>query len=149
MQRRLVSILIPTLAKGAHAGRLAPLKALLGQHLPTQSHQDYEAIVYCDGRNNDVERMIAGLADLRIRVYWTADTDNSAWGHPQTRRGIDVARGDYFVRINDDSGCIRTQLIQLIIFICGPKDRDLKWTISSLLASFTCRLTLMFSFIFS
>ena len=25
-----------------------------------------------------------------------------AWGHPQTRLGIDVARGEYFVRINDD-----------------------------------------------
>jgi cellulose synthase/poly-beta-1,6-N-acetylglucosamine synthase-like glycosyltransferase len=102
-QRPLVSILIPTLAKGSHAGRLATLKELLGRHLPAQSHQDYEAIVYCDGRNDDVERMIAELDDSRIRVYWTADTDHSAWGHPQTRCGIDVARGDYFVRVNDDN----------------------------------------------
>lgn len=102
-QRKLVSVLIPTLAKGAHAGRLATLKALLGQHLPAQSHPDYEAIVYCDGRNDDVVRMVDELADSRIRVYATADTDKSAWGHPQTRRGIDVARGEYFVRINDDN----------------------------------------------
>ena len=101
--RRLVSILIPTLARGRHAGRVATLHELLGRHLPAQTYQDYEAIVYCDGRNQEVERMIAELDDSRIRVYSTADAAESAWGHPQTRLGIDVARGDYFVRINDDN----------------------------------------------
>jgi glycosyltransferase involved in cell wall biosynthesis len=99
----LVSILIPTLARGRHAGRLATLQTLLAQHLPAQTYQDYEAIVYCDGQNREVERMIAELDDSRIRVYSTADAAESAWGHPQTRLGIDVALGEYFVRINDDN----------------------------------------------
>jgi Glycosyl transferase family 2 len=111
-QGKLVSILIPTLARGRHAGRLATLKALLADHLPTQTHQHYEAIVYCDGRNDAVEHLVAGLDDARIRVYWTADAAASAWGHPQTRLGIDVALGDYFVRVNDDNrpypGYLRT-----------------------------------------
>lgn len=102
-QRQLVSIVIPTLARGQHAGRLATLKALLAEHLPAQTHQNYEAIVYCDGHNDNVERMVAELDDARVHVYATDDTVESSWGHPQTRLGIDAAQGDYFVRINDDN----------------------------------------------
>ena len=102
-QPPLVSIVIPTLARGPHSGRLTTLQKLLAEHLPAQTHQHYEAIVYCDGRNDDVERMIARLKDARVRVYATDDSAESFWGHPQTRLGIDAAQGEYFVRINDDN----------------------------------------------
>lgn len=108
-----VSILVPTLARGPHAGRLVTLETLLRDHLPAQTHQDYEVMVYCDGRNLAVEAMIARLEDPRIRVLWTEEGE-SAWGHPQTRLGIDAACGDYFVRINDDNKPYRDYLSTLI-----------------------------------
>lgn len=101
--KALVSILIPTLARGEHVGRLATLHTLLSEYLPAQTHQHYEAIVYCDGHNDEVEHMVAGLGDERIQVYASSDSTHSFWGHPQTRLGIDVAQGEYFVRINDDN----------------------------------------------
>jgi GT2 family glycosyltransferase len=79
------------------------LENLLGELLPAQSHQNYEVIVCCDGRNERVEHLVARLKDPRIRLYSTPEGIASAWGHPQTRLGIDVAEGDYFVRINDDN----------------------------------------------
>lgn len=99
----LVSVLIPTLSRGPHAGRLATLHTLLAELLPAQTHQHYEAIVYCDGHNDDVEHMAAELKDERIHVYSSSEGTKSSWGHPQTRLGIDIAQGDYFVRINDDN----------------------------------------------
>lgn len=103
LRQPLVSILIPTLARGVHAGRLATLHTLLSEYLPAQTHQNYEAIVYCDGHNDKVEHMVAALGDERVHVYSSSDSIKSAWGHPQTRLGIDVAQGDFFVRINDDN----------------------------------------------
>jgi cellulose synthase/poly-beta-1,6-N-acetylglucosamine synthase-like glycosyltransferase len=97
-----VSILIPTLAKGAQASHLPRLERLLAEHLPRQTHANYEALVYCDGRNEAVEHVVSALADPRVRVLFTPKT-LARWGHPQTRLGIAEATGEFFVRVNDDN----------------------------------------------
>jgi len=97
-----VSIIIPTLSKGKQADHLEMLRDLLSLHLPRQTYQNFEAFVYCDGLNPEVESMIRGLKDDRIKVLAT-ETTLGKWGHPQTRLGIAAATGDYFVRMNDDN----------------------------------------------
>jgi cellulose synthase/poly-beta-1,6-N-acetylglucosamine synthase-like glycosyltransferase len=107
-----VSIAIPTLCAGAHEGRLESLRTLLAQYLPRQSHENYEAIVICDGRNERVEALAARIADPRIRVETTERT--ARWGQPQTRRGIQLARGEFFLRLNDDNRPYRHYLASLL-----------------------------------
>ena len=98
----LVSIVIPTLCAGPHAGRLAGLERLLSRDLPAQTHRAYEALVVCDGPNPAVARMIAHLGDRRIGYHATA-TRSGRWGHPATRMGLQIATGAFFVRMNDDN----------------------------------------------
>jgi len=97
-----VSIIIPTLSKGKQADHLPMLHKLLSRHLPRQTYDNYEAIVYCDGPNPEVEKMVECLNDDRIKVLAT-ETTLAKWGHPQTRLGIMAAMGEYFVRMNDDN----------------------------------------------
>ena len=108
-----ISIIIPTLSKDEHAGHLPMLKRLLSVYLTRQSHKNYEALVYCDGPNQKVEKMVSSLNDPRISVYST-DTTIGKWGHPQTRMGIEKAAGDFFVRMNDDNKPYRHYLQTLI-----------------------------------
>lgn len=108
-----VSIIIPTLSKGNHAGHLASLRNLLAEYLPGQIHNNYEALVYCDGPNPMVEAMVRSLNDDRIRVYMTDETIGK-WGHPQTRMGIVAATGTFFVRMNDDNKPYKNYLQTLI-----------------------------------
>ena len=105
----MISIVIPTLSKGIQEDHLPILRRLLSEHLPNQTYNDYEAIVYCDGPNEKVEEMVASLDDSRIRIYSTPETLGK-WGHPQTRMGIELAEGDYFVRMNDDNYPYETYL---------------------------------------
>jgi hypothetical protein len=97
-----ISIIIPTLSQGIQADHLPKLETLLKEYLPRQSHENYEAIVYCDGQNKMVEDMVSSLKDRRIKVCAT-DMTLGKWGHPQTRMGILEAEGDFFVRMNDDN----------------------------------------------
>lgn len=97
-----VSVIIPTLSKGVQLNHLPMLRQLLAVYLPRQTHGNYEAIVYCDGRNEQVFELITGLNDPRIRVFETERT-LAAYGHPQTRMGVAISTGDYFVRLNDDN----------------------------------------------
>jgi hypothetical protein len=108
-----VSIIIPTLSKGTQADHLSKLKELLSVYLPNQTHKNYEAIVWCDGPNEMVDSMIASLKDKRIKKYST-DTTLAKWGHPQTRFGIDIATGYFFVRMNDDNKPYRCYLRYLV-----------------------------------
>jgi hypothetical protein len=112
-ENKKVSIIIPTLSKGIQADHLSKLKELLSVHLPNQTHQNYEAIVWCDGPNEMVDSMITSLKDERIKKYST-DTTIGKWGHPQTRFGIDIGRGDFFVRMNDDNKPYRYYLQSLV-----------------------------------
>jgi len=98
----MISIVIPTLSKGIQEDHLSKLERLLSEYLPSQTYDDYEAIVYCDGPNRKVEAMAASLNDYRIKVHSTPETLGK-WGHPQTRMGIALAQGDFFVRMNDDN----------------------------------------------
>jgi glycosyltransferase involved in cell wall biosynthesis len=98
----LVSIVIPTLCAGPHADRLPTLRRLVARDLPAQTHGNYEALVVCDGHNPTVRDMIATLSDPRVS-YHATQTRTGLWGHPATRLGIDYARGEYFVRMNDDN----------------------------------------------
>jgi len=113
-----VSIAIPTLCSGAQEGRLESLRVLLTKYLPRQSHDNFEAMVVCDGRNERVEGLVAAIADPRIRVETTERT--ALWGHPQTRRGIEIASGELFVRLNDDNRPYRHYLESLV----NAFDRD-------------------------
>jgi hypothetical protein len=97
-----VTILIPTLCKGPHIEHLKTLHRLLAEYLPMQTHKNYEAIVYCDGPNEAVERLVHEIQDSRIKLVST-DQTLALWGHPQTRTGISMAKGAYFVRMNDDN----------------------------------------------
>ncbi|MCX5714975.1 MAG: glycosyltransferase family A protein, partial [Candidatus Omnitrophica bacterium] len=89
-----VSIIIPTLSKDEQSDHLVKLKRLLSAYLPQQSHKNYEAIVFCDGKNDMVENMVMSLKDTRIRLYFTENTLGK-WGHPQTRLGVEIATGDF------------------------------------------------------
>jgi hypothetical protein len=110
-----VSILIPTLSSGKQADHLPKLKKLLSEYLPLQTYTNYEALVYCDGRNAMVEDMVKSLCDERIKIFFTENT-LAKWGHPQTRLGINSANGDYFVRLNDDN---KPYLNYLNTLVCG------------------------------
>ncbi len=101
-KRDKVTILIPTLCKGRHVGHLKALHRLLAEFLPMQTHTNYEVIVYCDGPNQAVARLVDAIHDSRIKLVATAQT-LALWGHPQTRTGILMAEGAYFVRMNDDN----------------------------------------------
>jgi hypothetical protein len=107
-----VSIVIPTLCADAQEERLESLGELLARYLPAQFHENYEAIVVCDGHNKHVEALVAEIADPRIRVESTERT--ARWGHPQTRRGIELARGELFLRLNDDNRPYRHYLASLV-----------------------------------
>lgn len=108
-----VSVLIPTLGKGKQSDHLLKLKKLLSVYFPNQSHKNYELLVYCDGPNKDVDKMVASLGDSRIKVYSTESTMGK-WGHPQTRMGINYMTGDFFVRVNDDNKPYKDYLRVLI-----------------------------------
>lgn len=97
-----VSVVIPTLSKGIQLEHLPMLRRLLAVYLPGQTHTNYEAIVYCDGCNGQVVELVKELNDPRIRLFETERT-LAAYGHPQTRMGVAIATGDYFVRLNDDN----------------------------------------------
>jgi hypothetical protein len=99
---KLISIIIPTLAKGKQRNHFLLLKKLLCRYLPNQKYNHYEAIVYCDGPNQDVYEMVTSLSDERIKVY-SSDKTFGLYGHPQTREGIKIAKGDFFIRMNDDN----------------------------------------------
>ncbi|MBF0254040.1 MAG: glycosyltransferase [Candidatus Omnitrophica bacterium] len=99
---QMVSIVVPTLSRDSQADHLHKLRQLLSVYLPSQTHQNYEVIVWCDGPNPKVQEMISMLQDKRIRVFAT-DRLMAKWGHPQTRMGIEAAAGGYFVRMNDDN----------------------------------------------
>lgn len=108
-----ISIIIPTLSKDSQADHLPKLKQLLSEYLPNQEYNNYEALVYCDGFNPLVEKMVAILGDNRIKVYAT-DCTIGKLGHPQTRMGIAIASGDFFVRMNDDNKPYKNYLHTLI-----------------------------------
>jgi cellulose synthase/poly-beta-1,6-N-acetylglucosamine synthase-like glycosyltransferase len=108
-----VSILIPTLSKGKQADHLPKLKKLLSTYLPQQTFNHYEALVYCDGRNEMVEAMVKSLCDDRIKIFYT-DNTLAKWGHPQTRMGITLATGEYFVRLNDDNKPYKNYIQSLV-----------------------------------
>lgn len=113
IKNKKVSVIIPTLSKGEQSDHLPKLQKLLEEHLPKQTHQNYEAIVYCDGINEKVEIMVAALKDPRIKIFSTKATLGK-WGHPQTRMGIEKAGGEYFVRINDDNIPYQNYLHELV-----------------------------------
>jgi len=98
----LISVNIPTLAQGSQKDHLITLKRLLSEYLPQQTYPHYEAIVYCDGPNEEVNKMVGLLKDKRIKLY-SSERTLSLIGHPQTREGIKRAEGDYLVRMNDDN----------------------------------------------
>jgi SAM-dependent methyltransferase len=108
-----VSIIVPTLSKGLQADHLFKLKKLLSVYLPNQTHKNYEVIVYCDGPNDMVRRLVASLKDKRIKLYST-DNPLEKWGQPQTRLGVNLATGDFFVRVNDDNKPYRYYLQSLV-----------------------------------
>jgi len=93
---------IPTLSRGSQAGHFSKLKKLLSIYLPQQTYSNYEALVVCDGPNKEVEDMVESLNDDRVKAFETREYTGK-WGHPQTRLGIRKARGEYFVRLNDDN----------------------------------------------
>ena len=101
-EEKLISILIPTLSQGSQKGHFVKLEKLLTEYLPNQVYDNYEALVFCDGKNLRVKRMIEDIKDPKIRYFSTSKT-LAKWGHPQTRLGINVAQGKYFVRLNDDN----------------------------------------------
>jgi hypothetical protein len=116
-----VSIIIPTLSRGVQADHLSKLEVLLKEYLPKQTHENYEAIVYCDGPNKMVEDMVVSLKDRRIKVFST-DVTLGKWGHPQTRLGIQEAVGTFFVRMNDDNKPYNNYLQTLVNGFDGEGD---------------------------
>lgn len=113
LNQQKVSVVIPTLSKNRHLKHLLSLEKLLVRYLPNQDHKNYEAIVWCDGFNKKVEDLVNKLNDDRIKIYHT-DSFIGKHGHPQTRLGIDVATGDFFVRINDDNRPYKNYLSSLV-----------------------------------
>lgn len=113
----LVSIVIPTLCAGPHVHRIYALERLLRRDLPAQSHTNYEALVISDGHNLDVAALVNALGDSRVR-YAATEARTGFWGHPATRLGLDMARGDYFVRMNDDNRPYHDFLANLLSGFC-------------------------------
>ena len=106
-QSKLVSIIVPVvgennLSNSQQKYYFSGLKKLLYKYLPNQTYKNYEVIVYCDGPNKKVQYLCNSLNDPRIKVY-ALEKETNLFGHPQTRRGIMVAHGDFFVRMNCDN----------------------------------------------
>jgi glycosyltransferase involved in cell wall biosynthesis len=98
----LISVIIPVYCKGRYQSQLALLRRLLSEYLASQTYSNYEAIVIPDGPDDDVSAMVENLNDKRIRCYATK-THQGLWGHQPTRVGISLARGGFFVRMNQDN----------------------------------------------
>lgn len=113
LAKKKITILIPTYARGAQADHFDSLCRLLSEYLPNQTFQNFEVLVYCDGRNPLVHDFVKSLQDDRIRYFETKET-LARWGHPQTRLGIKMATGDFFVRMNDDNIPYKHYLATLI-----------------------------------
>lgn len=111
-QSELVTVIIPTLCKGAHAHRIKSLRSLLAQHLPQQVYAHYEAIVVSDGHNTQVEALVQSIQDSRVRYYHTKETTGFG-GLPETCLGLDLGKGSYFVRMNDDNRPFKNYLSTL------------------------------------
>lgn len=106
-QSKLVSVIIPAvgesnLSNSQQEYYFSVLKKLVYDYLPNQTYKNYEAIVYCDGPNKKVQYLCACLNDPRIKVY-VLEKETNLFGHPQTRQGIMIAKGDFFVRMNCDN----------------------------------------------
>lgn len=63
-------------------------------------YSQIEAIL--NSMNEMLERMVNCLNDNRVKVL-SSEKTLGKWGHPQTRAGITLGEGDYFVRMNDDN----------------------------------------------
>lgn len=106
-QSRLVSVIIPAVGEGnlsnsQQAYYFSVLKKLLCKYLPNQTYKNYEAIVYCDGPNKKAEHFVNNLGDPRVK-FQALEKETNLFGHPQTRQGVMVAKGDFFVRMNCDN----------------------------------------------
>ena len=106
-QSRLISIIIPILGEGQQPNYryeedFSVLKNLLSNYLSRQTYKNYEAIVYCDGPNKMAQSFCDSLNDPRVKIYFL-EKKTGLWGHPQTREGIVIAKGEFFVRMNFDN----------------------------------------------
>lgn len=95
-----VSVIVPSLAKGIHADRLPKLIALLND-LCEQTLPPSEVLVGFDGENATAAKAIKSLGLPHVRCFHSPYS--GAWGHPQTRLGIEMATGSLVVRLNDDN----------------------------------------------
>ena len=116
--QKLVSIIVPVPGEGIlklseERYYYRGLRRLLTRYLPRQTHTNFEVLVYCDGPNTAVKRLIETLGDARIQ-YLELERSTGLYGHPQTRQGFMRAKGEFVVRMNCDNVPYATYLELLL-----------------------------------
>lgn len=98
----LISIVIPVYCQKKYEACFQAFQKLLGEYLPAQTHQHYEAMIISDGPDPKVRAFVKSLNDPRNRLIELNKT-HGHWGHVATKIGISSARGSFFVRMNQDN----------------------------------------------
>lgn len=93
MSRPVISVLVPTHNHGRYLGRC--LRSLLSQSEP---RQDYEIIVIDDGSSDNTPDVIQDFSTMIVPIR-----NEGNIGLPGSlNKGIEAARGDFFVRVDSD-----------------------------------------------
>ncbi|MCT7950090.1 glycosyltransferase [Ancylothrix sp. C2] len=110
-----VSVCIPTFNRVGLL-RLA-IESVVGQ-----SYQDWELIVCDDGSTDGTADFMAGLSSDR-RIHYIRHSHNIGKSN-NMRSGFDLARGDYFVKFDDDDQLTSDFLVRTCEILDGYADVD-------------------------
>jgi glycosyltransferase involved in cell wall biosynthesis len=115
MELPIVSILLPTY-NGAHfiAEAIASVQA--------QSHTSWELIVINDCSTDDTEQIVMDIQKKDERIVYVKNEENSGI-QKSLNRGLQVAKGAYIARIDDDDGWSdREKMKRQVTFLDEHKD---------------------------
>lgn len=108
MPRPVTSVLIPTHNHGRYLGRC--IRSLLSQSEP---RPEYEIIVIDDGSSDNTPSVIESFSTMIVPIK-----NEENIGLPASlNKGIEVARGDFFVRVDSDDFVNRNFLSCLRVYL--------------------------------
>lgn len=109
-----VSVIIPTYNRRGYLRQA--VDSVLAQTRP-----DFEVLVVDDGSTDDTPRVIASMADPRLRCLWQANAGRSA----ARNRGMAAARGEFIAFLDDDDQYLPHKLAAQVAFLDEHGDVDL------------------------
>ena len=109
-----ISVVMSTYNRGTHL-----IKAI--DSILTQTEPDFEFIIINDGSTDSTKRILAAFArkDKRIKVL---DNDGNKGLIYSLNRGLDVAKGKYIARMDDDDVSLPTRFERQLMFMEANPD---------------------------